>query len=79
MLRTTLIPVFLALAAPALAAGPAAPTDQVKAPTPAPKRTAPVEDNHDFLVRSCNEAGGGASTGEDGVYHCIDPQGRTIW
>ena len=79
MFRTTLIPIFLALAAPALAAGPAAPTDQVKAPTPAPKRKFDIDTVHDFLAEQCKKDGGGVSTGEDGAYHCVDPQGRDIW
>lgn len=79
MFRTTLIPVFLALAAPALAAGPAAPTDQVKAPAPTKKKKFDVSDVHDFLVAQCHKDGGGMISGSDGAYHCVDAQGRTIW
>jgi hypothetical protein len=79
MFRTTLIPLLLALATPALAAGPTAPTNQVKAPAPAQKKKFDVSDVHDFLVAQCNIDGGGMISGSDGAYHCVDAQGRTIW
>jgi hypothetical protein len=79
MFRTTLITLTLALATPVLAAGPATPTNQFKAPAPTQKKKFDVGDVHDFLVAQCHIDGGGMISGSDGAYHCVDPQGRTLW
>jgi len=79
MFRIILTTTLLSFAMPALAAGPAAPTGQIKAPTPAPKRKFNISNVHDFLVRQCNLDGGGMISGSDGAYHCVDAAGKQIW